>query len=607
MRPCPGRGPDNQGGLAAGPVSYQDWSRQHVVIALLAGIPLLAVFCLIVQWPLWNPGNIGLVVANLLVTVSFYATAVFVYVEPGHRLTGAGLAAAAFLWPVNWINEWDVGPFPLLAALEGPLAALIAVWALLRYPVPWSRRRYEVITIVTLLLVQGGAALQVVTSLPQWRGLPQYTLWLAWWPDERAYAQAQQVYNDGVVVASVAVVLALVLRLARLTGPDRLVMRPVMAGIVIAGALTAASGVAAALPMSVPAVRTLDTLEGIALIGVPVTFVVASARRWLARERVPRLIRQLGPSPTPASVQEALRQALADPGLRLLYRLGGEYVDINGVPQPDPPRQDRGVAVVMSKSAAAHVALLTANPVGLRYHEVVQAAARVATLALENTSLQASIMAQIHRVSASADRLASAVDAERRSIRAAVDGICTSELACLSAYLKTLTEGHATAGIASQLTSVQDLLAQAQHELKNLSRGLGPAGLTGQRLGESVAAAARRLNTDITVDVTDEALAPDLAEAVYLLLSELMTNAVKHAPGSVIAVRVVQEESELVLQVTDDGPGGADPEGSGLQGVRGRVSELSGSLAISSPCGIGTRVLIRLPVRNTRPLQSLSA
>ena len=206
-------------------------------------------------------------------------------------------------------------------------------------------------------------------------------------------------------MASVAVVLALVLRLARLTGPDRLVMRPVMAGIVIAGALTAASGVAAALAMSVPAVRTLDTLEGIALIGVPVTFVVASARRWLARERVPRLIRQLGPSPTPASVQEALRRALADPGLRLLYRLGGEYVDINGVPQPDPPRQDRGVAVVMSKSAAAHVALLTANPVSLRYHEVVQAAARVATLALENTSLQASIMAQIHRVSASADRL----------------------------------------------------------------------------------------------------------------------------------------------------------------------------------------------------------
>jgi two-component sensor histidine kinase len=603
-----GRRPDNQDG-PAGPalVAYQGWSRRHVVLALLAGIPLITVFCLVVQWPLWNPGNVGLAVANLLVTVSFYATAVFVYIEPGHRLTGVGLAAAAFLWPVNWVNEWNAGPLPLIAALEGPLAALIAVWALLRYPVPWSRRRYEAMSIAALLLVQGSATLQVVMSLPQWHGLPQHTLWLAWWPDKSAYALAQHVYNDGVVVATVAAVLALVIRLARLTGPDRRVMRPVMAGIAIAGALTAASGLAAALPMSLPTVRTLDTLEGIALVGVPVTFVVASARRWLARERVPRLITQLGPSPTPTNVQDALCEALTDPGLRLLYRLGGEYVDINGVPQPVLPWQDPGVAVVISRSAAAHVALLTANPVNLRYHDIVQAAARVATLALENTSLQAAIIAQIHRVSASAGRLASAVDTERRSIRAAVDGICNGDLARLSAQLRTLTDSDPATRIASELASAQDPLAQARLDLMSLSRGLGPAGLTGLTLSESVAAAARRLNAGIAVNITDEPLDPDLTEAAYLLLSELMTNAVKHASGSVIAVKAVREGSELVLQIADDGPGDADPEGSGLRGVRGRVSELSGSLAISSPRGGGTTVLIRLPVRNTRPLQGLSA
>ncbi len=406
-------------------VTYQGRSGRRVAAALLAGIPLLAAFCVIAQWPLWNPGNLGLAVANLLVTISFYATAVFVYIEPQHRLTGIALAVAAFLWPLNWVNEWKVGPLPLVAALEGPLAALL---------------------------------------------------------------------NYGIVVVAVAGVLALTLRLARLTGPDRRIMRPVMAGIVIAGTLTAASGLAAALSMSVPAVRTLDTLEAIAVVGVPLAYSIASARRWLAREWVPKLIRELGPSPTPASVQDTLRRVLADPGLRLLYRIGDEHVDIDGVPQPDLPWHDPRVAVVTARSTAAHVVLLTANPVIVRYRDVVQAAARVATLALENTSLQAAIIAQIYRVSESAGRLASAVDAERRSIQAVVGGICGGELASLVTQFGTLAESDAATDLNSQLTAAQDLLAHAQLDLMSLSAGLGPAGLDRLGLSESVRAAARELS-----------------------------------------------------------------------------------------------------------------
>jgi signal transduction histidine kinase len=576
-------------------------SRRRVTVALLAGIPLLAVFCVVAQWPLWNPGNLGLAGANLLVTVSFYATAVFVCAEPRHRLTGAALAAAAFLWPLNWVNEWHVGPLPLLAALEGPLAGLIAVWALLRYPVPWSRRRYEVISAAVLLLVQGTASLPVLTSRPQWHGLPPHTVWLAWWPDREAYTLAQLTYNYGVVVVAVAAVLALTLRLARLTGPDRQVMRPVMAGIIVAGSLTAAYGLAAALPLSVPAVRTIATLEGIALTGVPLTYLVASARRWLAREWLPRLIRTLGPSPTPASVQDALRQALADPGLRLLYRIGDEHVDVAGVPQPDPPWHDPGVAVVTAGSTAAHVVLLTANPVITRYRDVVQAAARVATLALENTSLQAAISAEIYRVAQSASRLDSAVDAERRSVQAAVGGICGGELASLGVQLGAGADGDAAAGLTLQLNAARDLLAQAQLELTSLSAGLGPAGFAQLSLRESVTAAARRLNPDIAVSVTGEPPDPGLKTAAYLILSELMTNAAKHAPGSAITVRACLDRAELVLEVTDTGPGGADPGDSGLRGVAGRVSDLSGSFVISSPAGAGTTARIRLPLPASPP------
>ncbi len=511
----------------------------------------------------------------------------------------AALAAAAILWPLNWVNEWHAGPLPLLAALEGPLAALVAVWALLRYPVPWSRQRYEVISAVVLLLVQAVASLPVLTSRPQWHSLAPHTMWLAWWPDRHVYALVQLIYNYGIVVVAAAAVLALALRLARLTGPDRQVMRPVMAAIIVAGVLTAAYGLASAVPLRVPAVRTIATLEGIALTGVPLMYVVASARRWLAREWVPRLIRTLGPSPTPASVQEALRQALADPGLRLLYRIGDEHVDVAGVPQPGPPWCDPRVAVVTAGSAAAQVVLLTANPVIARYRDVVQAAANVATLALENTSLQAAISAEIYRVSQSASRLDSALDAERRSIQAAVGGICGGELASLGTQLGALTEGDAAVGLTPQLAMARDLLAQAQLELTSLSTGLGPAGLAGLSLSASVTAAARRLNPAIEVLVTAEPAEAALKTAAYLILSELMTNAVKHAPGSAVVVRAHQDQADLVLEVTDTGPGGADPGDSGLRGVAGRVADLSGSFDISSPPGAGTRVRIRLPLPAT--------
>lgn len=270
------------------------------------------------------------------------------------------------------------------------------------------------------------------------------------------------------------------------------------------------------------------------------------------------------------------------------------------MPQPDLPWHDPRVAVVTARSTAAHVVLLTANPVIARYRDVVQAAAHVAILALENTSLQAAIIAQIYRVSESASRLASAVDAERRSIQAVVGGICDGELASLAAQLGRLAESDAATDLTSQLTA-------AQLDLMSLSTGLGPAGLTRLGLSESVRAAARRLSPGIAVSVTGEPLEADLEAGAYLVLSELMTNAVKHAPGSVIAVRAALEGAELVLEVTDDGPGGANLEGSGLRGVVGRVSDLSGSFTISSPQGGGTRVLVRLPVRNARPGQGLSA
>jgi hypothetical protein len=506
---------------SVGSVPYRGWSSRHVIIAQLAGLLLLGLFCVVVQGPLWTTVNAGLAAANLLVTVTFYATAVFVYAEPGHRPTGLGLAAAAFLWPVNWVNEWNVGALPLLAALEGPLASLLAVWALLRYPAPRPRRRHEAAVIAIAVIAQVASSMQVVTSLPQSH---PGTFWISWWHSERAYAASRTVYDYGIIVVAAAAVLALATRLTRLTGPDRRVMRPVLVAIVIAGILTAAGAVAAAASLPQPTVDTVYTLGGLSLAGVPLAFLLASARRWLAREWLPGLIRTLDASPTPISVQDALRGVLDDPSLSILYRVGGDYVDISGIPQPVPPSDDPRVAAAVPPSAPVPDMLIVASPMLARYEDVVRAAAQAAILALENTRLQAEISAQIHQVSQSSGRLAAAVDTEYRSIRATVRQICENELAALDSQLGVLGQGGEEPDLVAQLGSAHVLLGQAELELARLAEGIAPAELTGLGLAESVTAVARRLSPRITVSVTNAVLTADLQAAAYFILSELMTN-----------------------------------------------------------------------------------
>jgi hypothetical protein len=76
----------------AGRPARPGYARRAVLTALLAGVPLAGLYCVAAQWPLWEPGTAGLAAVNLLVTVSFFATGVFVSAEPGHRVTGLGRA-----------------------------------------------------------------------------------------------------------------------------------------------------------------------------------------------------------------------------------------------------------------------------------------------------------------------------------------------------------------------------------------------------------------------------------------------------------------------------------------------------------------------------------
>lgn len=573
------------------------WTRSRVAAELGCWVPAAAGYCVLAQWPLWTGGNASLAAANLLVTLAFSATSVFVRAEAGHRVTGLALAAAVLLWPLNWVNEWHRGVLPLVAAMEGPLYGLVAVWALLRYPVPWSRRWQDAATLVAVAVIQVIAVLPVFTSLPQWHhGLTPGTPWLAWWPDRRAFAVTSGIYNVGAVAVAAAAVIALTVRLARLAGPDRRVMRPVATAVVLAGIFSAAWGAGTIARLPGPTLDALSAVEGVTLACVPLMLAIAAARRWLAREWVPKLIRELNACLTPACVQRALQIALEDPSLRLLYRVGDEYVDIEGQPASTTDRVPAGQAEITPASPSANVALLTASPILDRYPDTVHAAARAAILALENAGLQTALRASIREVGQSSRRLEAAVYAERRSIQSAVADICGGDIGAMAASLEAVAGMADATRLSGQLAVARELMSRAELDLTRLSEGLAPAGLAGTGLADLARAAARRLSPLITVSASNEPLPPAIAAGAYLVLSELMTNAVKHAPDAAVQVRIARTGPDLLLEVTDNGPGGAVPDGSGLHGVAERATALGGSFLLTRPPGGGTRAVARLPV-----------
>jgi signal transduction histidine kinase len=220
-------------------------------------------------------------------------------------------------------------------------------------------------------------------------------------------------------------------------------------------------------------------------------------------------------------------------------------------------------------------------------------------MAEENVRLDAELQARLDELRDSRARIVQAGDAARRKLERDLHDGAQQRLVGLALDLRLAREKleddpKATADMLDEATAE---LARATEELRELARGIHPAVLSDRGLGAAVEVLAQRTPVPVRIDASIDGRLPGTVEAAaYFVIAEALTNVVKHSGADRAEVGIRRDNGHLLVEVKDDGAGGADRTGSGLRGLADRVAALDGSLEVEgSPRG-GTVVRADIPL-----------
>ncbi len=220
---------------------------------------------------------------------------------------------------------------------------------------------------------------------------------------------------------------------------------------------------------------------------------------------------------------------------------------------------------------------------------------------LLGSSTDPALTAQVTELEDARSRIIAAADAERRRIERDLHDGAQQRLVALALNLR-MAEQRAASGDPSAAELVRQAGEEANlalKELRDLARGIHPAILTNRGLPAAMEDLAARATVPVEVIAAPGERLPDAVEAAaYFVVSECLANIGKHADATSATVSAtVTPNGCLEVIVSDDGVGGAElGNGSGIQGLTDRVGALSGSLAMESPPGGGTRVVASIPL-----------
>ena len=528
----------------------------------------------------------GLAVAYIGVAGAwgFVAAGAFAWLRRPDNRTGPLMLAVGLATVTAGLQFSDAAlPFLLGAFVDSLIVALL-IHLLLAFPSGRLEGRAARVT------VAAGYFMATVLHIPQ-----------ALLGDEHGIGDAPGVVDVFAVLetavelpAIVATIALLVRRRQAASRVERRGLEPVLLlGTVIValgGLFLVAGGKAAQLAF----------LSAFALL--PAAFVLGLARsRFFRTAAVGRLIEGLTLDPAPAGVRDALRAALRDPTLTVAYWLPEQerYVDGEGSAVALPPPGDGRAVTEVGRGARRVGALVHAPELGDE-PELLREAAGTAALAIENGRLEVELRARLEALRASRARIVEAGDAERRRLTRDLHDGAQQRLVSLKIDLQLARERVDEPEARELLDRAVANADAAVVELRDLAAGIHPAVLAQRGLDAAVEALATRSPVPVEFSTELGGRLPSAAEtAAYFVVAESLTNVAKYAQATHARVDVRRADDELVVEVRDDGVGGAVLDGgSGLRGLADRVGALDGTLEVESAPGAGTLVRARVPLRS---------
>ncbi len=338
----------------------------------------------------------------------------------------------------------------------------------------------------------------------------------------------------------------------------------------------------------------------LAIIGfTPILFLIGVLDARLARSGVGDLMVHLRGNPDPDELQRALARTLRDPTLQLVYWLPefGSYADADGhevaLPEPGDAR-----AVTPIQHDGVRIAALLHDPVLSDERELMAGASAAAAIALENTRLQVELRARLEELRGSRTRIVEVAQDERKRLERNLHDGAQQRLVALSMELGRMESRlPQDAPERADLARARGEIASSLAELRQVAHGLHPAVVSSHGLDVALEQLAATAPVPVTLNVRVDQRLPEAIEvAAYYLVAESLANIGKHAEAGSVRVDVVRQGDLVLIEVADDGVGGADTEkGSGLRGLADRVEALGGRLRVWSPEGGGTRVSAEIP------------
>jgi len=489
----------------------------------------------------------------------------------GPLMTAVGITGSMLLFTNSAVPGLNFLPFVGL-----PLMNLFLIWLVLSYPSGRLSSRLEVATVGA-----GGLAVGVVFVLLRVVG-PEVMNYGAWVLLTISSFLLGLIVHHGVKASTTA-----------LAG-----IAPMLVAGVLVVLLFSSESLAALVGITTELGSPFFWACLAAHVAVPVAVLVGLLRQRFARAAVADLLVDLGDNPGPAELQEVVVRALRDPSATLAYWLPeyDSYADVDGRRLDLEPAPGRAATTIVSDWVP--VALIIHDAALDEEQKLLASVAAAIGMTIQNAQLQVELKARLEELRGSRIRILRAEQSERRRLERDLHDGAQQRLIALSLELGELGDQlNGDAALRRRIDAARQEVTASLAELRDLAHGIHPAAVSDHGLAVALESVATRATVPVQlVGATPDRMPEPVELAAFYIVCEALANVARHAAASSAVVELERSTTGLIVEVTDDGIGGASADtGTGLRGLADRVEALGGRLQVWSPNGRGTRLRAEIP------------